>query len=645
MKLTVFGRDPQQADVVLSSTFVSGYHAELIQLDNGDMYLVDKSSNGTLLNGSKLVPGKETPVRRGDNVMFADVPLNWNQIEDLRLPANVKVVKTIGAHYTNDIKLQGAAVSRFHAALRQTNDGKWYICDYSKNGTTVNGRRIEKNNYVPLNAGDAIACAGVAVENPVKKKGAGKIIGISLAVLAVCAAIVLVVVIKPWPWSADKVYKEYNPSVLFMACGYHFEVECGALDISQIDDPNSIGQKLYSSFVIVDEDGEKYIQRYTGDNEMFGHATGFFIGKEGNIVTNLHVARPWLAETMSTSTGIKTIISVAEEHYRNKLSVLIELGYDNLIQYLPQLKVKGVLDYCIVIPNGNYCDLSNAYRCSEVIVSDNEEVDLAIMRLQQTYLPVGATYVPLKKITEKTKVALRAAQEAGVTIVLASGRPTTGIVPIAKEIGLDEYGGYILSFNGAVVTNFKTGEIVFETVLPHDKIQELYDASQNYGVSIVSYKDGWIVTENVDDKYVEIEARIINMPVVKVDSFVDALTHPVTKCLMLGDGDYLEKVEVEVNNLFGDVLNIYRSEPFFLEIMPQNVDKAYSLERLLAHLNLSRDEMVACGDGFNDLSMVRYAGLGVAMGNAQQVVKEVADFVTASNDEDGLVLVVERFFR
>lgn len=248
-----------------------------------------------------------------------------------------------------------------------------------------------------------------------------------------------------------------------------------------------------------------------------------------------------------------------------------------------------------------------------------------------------------KKITEKTKVALRAAQEAGVTIVLASGRPTPGIVPIAKEIGLDEYGGYILSFNGAIVTNFKTGEIVFETVLPHDKIQELYDASQTYGVSIVSYKDGGIVTEIEDDKYVEIEARINNMPVVKVDCFVDALTEPVTKCLMLGDGDYLEKVEVEVNNQFGDLLNIYRSEPYFLEIMPQNVDKAYSLERLLAHLNLSRDEMVACGDGFNDLSMVRYAGMGVAMGNAQQVVKEEADFVTASNDEDGLVLVVEKF--
>ena len=106
----------------------------------------------------------------------------------------------------------------------------------------------------------------------------------------------------------------------------------------------------------------------------------------------------------------------------------------------------------------------------------------------------------------------------------------------------------------------------------------------------------------------------------------------------------MESVEVEVNKLFGDVLNIYRSEPFFLEIMPQNVDKAYSLERLLNHLNLSREEMVACGDGFNDLSMVRYAGLGVAMGNAQTVVKEEADFITATNDEDGLVDVIEQFF-
>ena len=139
-----------------------------------------------------------------------------------------------------------------------------------------------------------------------------------------------------------------------------------------------------------------------------------------------------------------------------------------------------------------------------------------------------------KKISKKTKDALKDAQESGVIVVLASGRPTQGIVSIAQEIGLDKYGGYILSFNGAIVTNIQTGEVVFETVLPHHKIKELYDASREYGVSIVSYKDGAIITENEDDKYVEIEARINNMPVVKVDNFVETLTQPITKCLMLG---------------------------------------------------------------------------------------------------------------
>ena len=90
-------------------------------------------------------------------------------------------------------------------------------------------------------------------------------------------------------------------------------------------------------------------------------------------------------------------------------------------------------------------------------------------------------------------------------------------------------------------------------------------------------------------------------------------------------------------------LNVYRSEPFFLEIMPQNIDKAYSLSKLLNIIGLTKDEMIACGDGFNDLSMIKYAGLGVAMGNAQEVVKESANYVTATNDENGVANVVNEF--
>ena len=90
-------------------------------------------------------------------------------------------------------------------------------------------------------------------------------------------------------------------------------------------------------------------------------------------------------------------------------------------------------------------------------------------------------------------------------------------------------------------------------------------------------------------------------------------------------------------------MSIYRSEPFFLEVLPLGIDKAKRLEFLLNHLGLKREELMACGDGFNDLSMIKYAGLGVAMSNAQPVVKEAADYVTLSNEEDGVAAAVKKF--
>jgi Cof subfamily protein (haloacid dehalogenase superfamily) len=88
---------------------------------------------------------------------------------------------------------------------------------------------------------------------------------------------------------------------------------------------------------------------------------------------------------------------------------------------------------------------------------------------------------------------------------------------------------------------------------------------------------------------------------------------------------------------------IYRSEPYFLEVLPKGIDKAQTLAVLLDKLGLTKEEVIACGDGFNDLSMVKFAGLGVAMANAQDIVKENADYITLSNDEDGIAHVIEKF--
>ena len=105
----------------------------------------------------------------------------------------------------------------------------------------------------------------------------------------------------------------------------------------------------------------------------------------------------------------------------------------------------------------------------------------------------------------------------------------------------------------------------------------------------------------------------------------------------------LAELEKEMYEHLKDRMGVFRSEPYFLELVPKGIDKAQSLAVLLKEIGLTREEMIAIGDGFNDLSMIQYAGLGIAMANAQEVVKENADFITLSNEEDGVAYAAEKF--
>ncbi len=249
-----------------------------------------------------------------------------------------------------------------------------------------------------------------------------------------------------------------------------------------------------------------------------------------------------------------------------------------------------------------------------------------------------------KKITRKTKDALFKAQENGVKVVLASGRPTYGIVPLADELRLDAFGGYILSYNGGEIIDWKTKEVLYAKLLNPGLLPYLYQSAKKNDLTIITYKDQYIITESPDDIYVHKEAFLNKMQIKKVDNFLSSITFPIAKCIITGESNQLVMLEKEMNAHLNGVMGVYRSEPYFLELVPNGIDKAQSLEILLNKLGLSKDEMVACGDGFNDLSMIQFAGLGVAMANAQLAVKEKADFITLSNEEDGVAHVVERFF-
>ena len=251
-----------------------------------------------------------------------------------------------------------------------------------------------------------------------------------------------------------------------------------------------------------------------------------------------------------------------------------------------------------------------------------------------------------KVITPHTFEVLMRAQAAGVRLVLCSGRPTYGIAALARQLKLEENGGFVLSCNGANIIDWATGHLLFRQPLEARFLPQLLELADAHELPLLTYRGDCILATRNDSVYLDEEARINQMPVEVVTDFIaeaSQLEGGTPKCLIPGDPELLVELEEKMKTIFGDTLSISRSAPFFLEIMAPGVGKDHSLARLLAHLDLSREQLIAFGDGFNDLTMLRFAGMGVAMANAAEEVKAVADFVTLSNDEDGVGHAVEQW--
>lgn len=255
----------------------------------------------------------------------------------------------------------------------------------------------------------------------------------------------------------------------------------------------------------------------------------------------------------------------------------------------------------------------------------------------------GTLLTSKKEISPRTLSALMQAQEKGARIVLASGRPTHGITPMADRLRLNEFEGYLLAYNGGKITDYKTKEAVYQKTLEPSLLPYLYQCSKDNHLTIVTYHDEFVITENPDDPYVQKEAILNVMEFMHVPNFLEAIRFPINKCMIVGDPAILVRLEKEMQEALKDKMGVFRSEPYFLELVPKGIDKALSLDVLLKKLNLTSANLMACGDGYNDLSMIEFAGMGVAMANAQPIVKEHANFITLTNDEDGVAHAVDKF--
>ena len=266
------------------------------------------------------------------------------------------------------------------------------------------------------------------------------------------------------------------------------------------------------------------------------------------------------------------------------------------------------------------------------------------MKYKLLVLDVDGTLLnDAKEISKRTLASLLKVQQMGIRVALASGRPTYGLMPLAKTLELGNYGGFIISYNGGQIINAQNGEILFERRINPEMLPYLEKKARKNNFAIFTYHDDTILTDGSDNEHVRAEANLNNLKIIQEEEFSTAIDFAPCKCILVSnDEEALKDLEEHWIKRLDGTLDVFCSEPYFLEVVPCGIDKANTLGGLLSYLNIAREEVIAIGDGVCDVNMLQVAGLGIAMGHAQDSVKVCADYVTTSNEEDGVAQSVEK---
>lgn len=242
-------------------------------------------------------------------------------------------------------------------------------------------------------------------------------------------------------------------------------------------------------------------------------------------------------------------------------------------------------------------------------------------------------------LRDETVEAITHAVKKGLVFTIATGRPIQGVVQFNERLGLDL--PYI-TYNGAMVVMGSSREILYETRLTYEDAKCVYQLGLDYGTTIIVWSKNVLYVSEMNDRARKYAEQACTPAVLLND--VDAILRAgATKILWYDDIATIDKFNAEVGASVGEGVNFHTSKPYFLEFVDKQASKAIAMERLGEHYGIQREEMIAVGDGDNDLSMIEWAGLGVAMGNAKDSVKSRADYITLTNDEHGVAHVINEF--
>ena len=479
MRLISIGKS-SSCNIRISNEYVSSYHAELILLDNGDIFLVDcNSTNGTFLQGKRIQPNVEVPVRRGDKIEFDQVPLNWGDVPTIPLPdpSKVKGIYGIGKSQRNRYCLPGDSVSRYHATFKEMKNGKWFIQDHSRNGTFINGQRIPANQDYPIKKGDMIVCGSVSCPNPVK--GGGSVPGWVWGAVAGLAAVVLLVfgLSKANLGGGGIGVSKVDPA---KATVIIYENHIYKLNFTDNPFKAITGMDLYltkdgSSYGISYEPSDAYIDE--------GSGTGFFISDKGHILTNRHVTNPiWADKHYSSGAQSQewlNIITQMKGELSHNIARLLRYVDKNISEkdaeaiemriFLSPVELESVpVGFYIGYTGRNYTHpVVEMDRATLIREASDDQVDMALLQLNNPVTPAFANYFHLKDAIADTKKLSK--QQQYYTLGFPAGlqeskiATNTQIQASSGQLHLvQDPGEYQLVFNGDKSIGGQSGSPIFD---------------------------------------------------------------------------------------------------------------------------------------------------------------------------------------
>ena len=263
-------------------------------------------------------------------------------------------------------------------------------------------------------------------------------------------------------------------------------------------------------------------------------------------------------------------------------------------------------------------------------------------------IDMDGTLLNEKKHIEKAqKEAIHEAIEAGIKIVLCTGRPLYGILPFYKELGLQELDqeGYVILNNGCSVHKTKDWELIECSEITPDDMEHLYKFSEKYDINFTLVDEmHYFNIGRKPTKELIMDAQFVFSDITDI-TLEEAKSgkYKIVKVMFLGDPEEMKKFQTEYEDTIKERYEGVLSQSYVYEVLPKGYNKGTGLKNLAEKLGIKQKEVMAIGDGNNDVEMLEYANYGVAMGNASELAKNAAKYTTDTNENDGVAKAIRKY--